>query len=290
MYALDDRPQPGTKQWWDRLGTGLGGPWAPRARPGSGHVRCEPDWSWHVVLGDHDLWCVLNGIGRARLNGRDIALTAGCALMLRTGDEIQAHHDPRNPLTVAYQHYTHHPDRDHGGAVGGCPPHLLPPRLVRLDDLPEVRRHLDGLARLRHRPGPDTPARTTAALTALLLEIHAQAARRSGTLPALMDRRIHDVVEWLTRHPAGRLDPHAAAASAELSADQFSRLFRREMGQSFRAYQVAVRIDRACELLAESNLTVRQVAGALGYSDHRLFARQFKARTGAAPGAWKRSA
>ncbi|WP_413116968.1 helix-turn-helix domain-containing protein [Streptomyces sp. CY1] len=98
-----------------------------------------------------------------------------------------------------------------------------------------------------------------------------------------MDRRVHDVVEWLTRHPARRLDVHVAAASAELSADQFSRLFRRETGQSFRAYQIAVRIDRARELLAESSMTVSQVSRVLGYADHRLFARQFKDHTGTAP-------
>ncbi len=289
MTAVESNPSRRTAQWWERLGAALGGPWAPRARPGSGHVHCEPDWSWHLVLSDHDLWCVLGGIGRARLNGRDITLTAGCALMLRPGDEIDAHHDPRNPLTVAYQHYAHD-DPGQGGTVDDCPLDLLPPRLVRLDDLPEARRHLDGLARLRRRPGPDTSARTTVALAALLLEIHAQAARAAGDLPVLMDRRIHDVVEWLTRHPARRLDVHAAAASAELSADQFSRLFRRETGQSFRAYQIAVRIDRARELLAESGMTVSQVATVLGYADSRLFARQFKDRTGAAPGAWRRSA
>ncbi|GAA1192159.1 AraC family transcriptional regulator [Streptomyces hebeiensis] len=289
MNSVENNPARTTAQWWEHLGAPLGGPWAPRARPGSGHVHCEPDWSWHLVLSDHDLWCVLDGNGRARLNGRDITLTAGCALMLRPGDEIDAQHDPRRLLTVAYQHYAHR-DPGQGSTVDDFPRHLLPPRLVHLDDLPEVRRHLDGLARLGRRPGPDTSARTGAALAALLLEIHAQAARAAGDLPALMDRRIHDVVEWLTRHPAGRLDVHAAAASAELSADQFSRLFRRETGQSYRAYQVRVRIDRARELLAESGMTVTQVAALLGYADHRLFVRQFKEHTGIAPGAWKRSA
>ncbi|MFB6853966.1 MULTISPECIES: helix-turn-helix domain-containing protein [unclassified Streptomyces] len=289
MTAVENNPSRRTAQWWERLGAALSGPWAPRARPGGGYVHCEPDWSWHLVLSDHDLWCVLDGVGRARLNGRDITLTAGCVLMLRPGDEIDAHHDPRNPLTVAYQHYSHD-DAGQGAAADDGPPDLLLPRQVHLDDLPEVRRHLDGLARIRRRPGPDASARSTAALVALLLEIHAQAARAAGDLPPLMDRRVHDVVEWLARHPTRRLDLHAAAASAELSADQFSRLFRRETGQSFRAYQVTVRIDRARELLAESGMTVSQVARVLGYADHRLFVRQFKARTGTAPGIWKRSA
>ncbi|MGW2515261.1 helix-turn-helix domain-containing protein [Streptomyces scopuliridis] len=288
MSAEENNTSRRTAQWWQRLGSALGGPWAPRARAGSGHVRCEPDWSWRLVLSDYDLWCVRDGLGRARLNGRDISLTAGCLLMLRPGDEIEAHHDPHSPLTVTYQHYAHD-DPGQGEVAGACPPHLLPPRLVHLDDLPEVRRHLDGLACLRRRPGPDTSARTTAALAALLLEIHAQAARAAGDLPALMDRRIHDVVEWMTCHPDRRLNVRAAAASAELSADQFSRLFHRETGESFRAYQVSVRIDRARELLAESSMTVSQVATALGYTDHRLFTRQFKARTGIAPGAWQRS-
>ncbi|MEU6662121.1 AraC family transcriptional regulator [Streptomyces sp. NPDC046821] len=288
MCAVEDHPH-GTEEWWDRLGAVLFGPWAPQAQPGSGHVHCEPDWSWTLVLSDYDLWCVLGGIGRARLNGQDFTVTSGCVLMLRPGDEIEVRHDPANPLTVGYQHYTHGAEHRSATVADTCPPHFLPPRHVRLDDLSEVRRHLDGLARLRRRPGPDTRARVTAALAVLLLEIHAQAARGTGALPPLMDRRIHDVVEWLARHPTLRLGLHDAAASADLSADQFSRLFRRETGQSLREYQVAVRIRRACELLAESRMTVRQVAAALGYSDHHLFTRQFKDRTGTPPGAWRRS-
>jgi two-component system response regulator YesN len=52
---------------------------------------------------------------------------------------------------------------------------------------------------------------------------------------------------------------------------------------------VSRRIEAARHLLLESTLGVEQIAEALGYSNSAFFSRQFKLKTGVAPGEFRGS-
>jgi AraC-like DNA-binding protein len=67
-----------------------------------------------------------------------------------------------------------------------------------------------------------------------------------------------------------------------------SRLFREELGTSFREKQTELRLVRACELLANSNAKVVEVALTSGYQSNSLFNLVFKKHFGVSPGEWRR--
>jgi AraC-like DNA-binding protein len=71
------------------------------------------------------------------------------------------------------------------------------------------------------------------------------------------------------------------------SLRHLSRLFRAEVGASFRQKQAEVRLAKACELLANSNVKVVEAAGASGYQSHSSFSLIFKRRFGVSPGKWR---
>ena len=75
-----------------------------------------------------------------------------------------------------------------------------------------------------------------------------------------------------------------AARQASLSLSQFNKRFRAYTGTSPARYVILQRIDRAKKLLAETPMTLQQIADALGYSDIYYFHRQFRAETGQTPG------
>ncbi len=54
-----------------------------------------------------------------------------------------------------------------------------------------------------------------------------------------------------------------------------------------REFVVQARINRGRILLTESSLTVSEIAAALGYDDIYFFSRQFKAKTGVSPTAFR---
>lgn len=81
----------------------------------------------------------------------------------------------------------------------------------------------------------------------------------------------------------------ALARLANLSTAHFSALFKQQAGCSPRDYLHLLRIHRACQLLRDSGLHVKEIAGKLGYKDQFHFSRQFKAFQGVSPTQYRES-
>jgi AraC-like DNA-binding protein len=71
------------------------------------------------------------------------------------------------------------------------------------------------------------------------------------------------------------------------SARHLSRLFRQEIGTTFREKQTELRLAKACELLANSNAKMVDVALASGYQSNSIFSLLFKKQFGVSPGKWR---
>jgi transcriptional regulator GlxA family with amidase domain len=72
------------------------------------------------------------------------------------------------------------------------------------------------------------------------------------------------------------------------SPRHLNRLFREELGASFREKQIELRMTKACELLATSNAKVVEVALESGYQSSSVFSELFKRHFGVSPGQWRR--
>jgi AraC-like DNA-binding protein len=77
------------------------------------------------------------------------------------------------------------------------------------------------------------------------------------------------------------------ARAAHLSADHFGRLFRQVTGTSPMAHLQALRIERACRLLDQRSLRIREVAELVGFPDPFHFSRAFHAAMGLGPRAYR---
>lgn len=74
------------------------------------------------------------------------------------------------------------------------------------------------------------------------------------------------------------------------SRRQLQRAFA-EIGQTtFREHLTEVRMDRAADMLAERDLTVREVAQRVGYRQPAQFAKAFRRRHGSAPSTYRSQA
>ena len=78
-----------------------------------------------------------------------------------------------------------------------------------------------------------------------------------------------------------------AAARARFSPHYFSRAFKGHTGMTFVDYVNAVRVDRAKRLLRESNLSIKEIAAAVGISDANYFSRVFKQHTHLTPSGYR---
>jgi transcriptional regulator GlxA family with amidase domain len=72
----------------------------------------------------------------------------------------------------------------------------------------------------------------------------------------------------------------------DVSRTHFFRIFKEQTGQSPYKYHLQLKLRRAGEMLRDSDLTVKQIAMALGFRNPYHFSRLFRAKTGASPRAY----
>mgnify|MGYP000398042392 CR=1 FL=1 len=65
------------------------------------------------------------------------------------------------------------------------------------------------------------------------------------------------------------------AAEARLSAFHFARMFRQSIGVPPRVYLTRLRVEKACELLEQTDLPITEIATEVGYSSSQVLARVF---------------
>ena len=77
------------------------------------------------------------------------------------------------------------------------------------------------------------------------------------------------------------------ATMAGISERQLERRMQRLLGTGVKAFLQSVRLDRACQLLVGSTLTLAEVAEASGYYDQSQLSRQFRTTKGITPKAYR---
>ncbi len=175
-------------------------------------------------------------------------------------------------------------------------PHLRRPLVLTV---PDPVRHADALMPLFEAIARESRAHSSgdvAAGSALLLAVFVQIARIAKALQvngddgggdaaarsrkAVQVERFRALVDARFRE---RLPVEAYAAAVGLSAGQLSRLCRDTLGRSALAVINARVVHEAERELVYSTLTVKQIAGLLGFADEAYFGRFFKRQTGRTP-------
>lgn len=250
-------------------------------------VRCEPGWhlgpEWAPRLRDYDLWFVSAGRGQMTTNDGEVALTPGLGLWMRPGRRYEATHDPATPLVVNVFHFT----------LLAPPRGFTPPVEVLRTAHPDfVETMMRRILALHAKTGPTARASAEALFGALLGELVRESTTRSDDpAEAGLDRHHREIMQRLAaeirEHPGGARSVAALAKSAGYSVDHFSRVFEKVIGQRPQECVIAARLARARQLLAETGLTISQIAEALGFRDVFFFSRQFTQRTGQTPTAYR---
>lgn len=98
-----------------------------------------------------------------------------------------------------------------------------------------------------------------------------------------MDARVRQAEIWMREELGKELSVSELAERLKLHPNSFARLFKAETGRSPKVRFSELRIEWACRLLLETNLSVNEVIEKCGFSDHSGFFKQFKRHTGCTP-------
>jgi AraC-like DNA-binding protein len=106
----------------------------------------------------------------------------------------------------------------------------------------------------------------------------------SGPIPPPCERAaLHQARAFIHDHYADSVALNEVAAAAGLSRFHLARAFAAEFGLPPHAYQIRVRIERACGLLV-AGMPPAEVAAAAGFADQSHLTRHFKQVLGVTPG------
>jgi AraC-like DNA-binding protein len=100
-------------------------------------------------------------------------------------------------------------------------------------------------------------------------------------------QRLARVLEYLHAHAGEAVLGRELARLAGLSESQFERTFRKTFGLSPRQYLIRIRVEQACRLLRETDLTLAAVAVECGFYDHAHLSRAFTEQMGETPSRYR---
>lgn len=161
---------------------------------------------------------------------------------------------------------------------------------VRSAHPPAVRTLAQVLFDSLRAEAPNVPllAHVALALRAILTfrPAREEAAPRGG-LATWQERR---AITYMDERLDQSFPVSAVADACGLSVNHFSRAFRRSMGKPPHRWLLDRRIDRARELLRDTEVSLADIALACGFAEQSHFTRVFTRTVGIPPGAWRRAA
>ena len=108
-------------------------------------------------------------------------------------------------------------------------------------------------------------------------------ARSRGQLSASVAHRLDKVCGYLSTHFSEPIQQKQVADLAGMHPAAFSRFFKRATGRTMSQHVTALRLDHAARLLAETDLSVLEVAAESGFENLSYFHRLFRQSHGHSP-------
>ncbi len=246
----------------------------------AGFQKCPPNYGWGPGVRDHYLLhYVVSGRGSYQFEGRTFVLSAGDAFLAGPDVPIFYQADSQDP----WEYYW----------VGFAGPSA---RLL-LDQTPFSRRtpvlHVSAGEHLRQGLLDIYKARGSDYASSVRMAGYLQAALgllmvpspRSGR-EALSDYARQGAV-YLRQNYSRSITVADLARQTGISRSYLYRAFQVEFSCSPSTYLTRYRLQRACQLLRHSQLSVSAVAASVGYDDPFYFSRAFKRELGVSPSAYR---
>ena len=153
--------------------------------------------------------------------------------------------------------------------------------------IPHLKKLMDELLSISTTPSPFCRARTISLLTELfyhLTRLMQEENTRTDTLP----EDIRTVIDYMSAHLTESCRSESLASLIHLSLPHFQRKFRMSTGFSPYDYLQRLKIAKAQELLADSEMSITDISHFLGYSSSQHFSGVFKQYTGQTPSVFRR--
>lgn len=218
----------------------------------------------------YNLHFILNGSGFVTWSDTRFELAAGTGFLYGPGLPQHYEADPQDPWDIRWIHFAAHGMESLLGSRG-----LGEVWLFELKDISVVNQRMEELLQLGRAFDLDQEIRASVALYELLLHIIKDASPLSFPRdPAIPS--IYAAADYIRAHCTQSLSVADMAEFTGYSVPYFSRKFHQFMGKTVTAYVLESRILHAKQLLVSTNMTIKEIAIASGFSQSSYFIQCFR--------------
>jgi two-component system response regulator YesN len=103
------------------------------------------------------------------------------------------------------------------------------------------------------------------------------------------EKAVEVALQYIRSHMASELTLEKVSSVVYLNPVYFSQLFKQKTGGGFKEYVTGLRLERAMELLRDSELKIGEIAEKVGYPDVRHFSQIFRKKAGCTPSEYRQN-
>ncbi len=147
--------------------------------------------------------------------------------------------------------------------------------VFEVGDFFEFRSTIDSMSRASATADFTTEAFVSSCIYMLLVKISKRVYVKESSIHAILARMQNEKLSTLTNSDYAKM--------CNLSEYHFLRKFKKITGTTPHRYLAEITVNKAVELLRDTNLNVSEIAELLGFEDSLYFSRFFKKETGFSP-------
>ena len=238
--------------------------------------------NWFNIQHSHDFCEILyvaGGAGEAILEGKKFRLAPGDLVVVNPGTLHEERSDAKAPLRLIFLAI-----RDF--AVPGLPAGCLSQEKYRVLSCGEYRYKMDiYLRELLQETSSQIEfyQEISQGLVSALLVLVMRLIRINPEDEAALSQECQKIKEYLDQNFTSPITLDSRSETVYISKHYLSHLFKEQTGVSPIKYLTSKRMEKACELLSETELPVSEVSKAVGYENPLYFSQVFKRIYGISP-------
>ncbi|HEM6190468.1 TPA: AraC family transcriptional regulator [Streptococcus suis] len=239
-----------------------------------GAEQCDSGYSFGPTIRDnYVLHFITNGKGKISINGETTELTAGDIFVLPKNQSIFYQADENTPWTYTWV-----------GFSGSRAETIL--SQTRLLEKYFLHSHLESEILKKMIDINQTEVQALPMITELILighlnqllaalvqEFPNDSLKEASTLAKTY---VHHAIKIIHSQYNSPVKVSAIAEKLALSRSYLYKIFKQETGYSIKDYIVQVKMNHACQLLANPDLSITEIANSVGYQDPLTFSSAFK--------------
>ena len=238
--------------------------------------------NWYNIQHSHDFCEILyvaDGAGEAVLEGKKFRLAPGDLVVINPGTLHEERSDEKSPLRLIFLAI-------HNFTLPGLPPSCLCSEKYRVLSCGEYRYKMDiYLRELLQETSSQIEfyQEISQGLVSALLVLVMRLIRINPGDEAALSLECLKIKEYLDQNFTSPITLDSLSETVYISKHYLSHLFKEQTGVSPIKYLTSKRMEKACELLTETEQPVSEISKAVGYENPLYFSQVFKRVYGISP-------